>query len=559
MRVATALVMLCAALVGAPLFLLALSLISGISPVLQHLADTLLPEAALNTLFLMLIVGSGTAIVGVTTAWLVTRYQFAGSRFFDLALLLPLAMPAYIIGYAYTDTLSFSGPVQTFLRGLAGMSGGSFWFPDFQSVWGAGLMLVLVLYPYVFLLARAAFLDQTAQCLDAARLAGASPLRVFTHVGVPIARPAIIAGVSLALMETLADFGTVQYFGVNTFTTLIYRSWFGMGDPRAAMQLATGLLILVAAIVTLERVSRGKRHFHAGARNLRRHAPVQLTGMRAFAALSACALPALLGFVIPLGILISLHIRGGDPFFSTRFLVLIGNSLSLAGIAACLVVGIAFLSTATLRWRPSRPLRTAIGLMNLGYAVPGTVIAVAILYPAGILDGWLAPLLDRITGQSHGMLISGTAAMLLFAYLVRFFAVAQRGIDTGFSRIPNSIDDVSRVLGTRPSTVFVTIHTPLLRRTLITAGLMVFVDVLKELPATLIVRPFNFDTLAVRVYQLASDERLDQAATGAIVIVLAGLIPVLLLMHASRQQFGQHTKSGSRSSLPTQTGYLDNA
>ncbi len=551
--------MLCAAIVSAPIVLLALSLTSGPTPVLAHLAATILPEAILNTLILMMIVGLGTSTIGVVTAWLVTRYQFTGSRLFDLVLLLPLAMPAYIIGYAYTDALGFSGPVQSFLRSLLGIQHALPWFPDVHSMWGAGSMLVLVLYPYVFLLARAAFLDQSAQCLDAARLAGAPPMRVFTRIGLPLARPAIIAGVSLALMETLADFGTVQYFGVNTFTTLIYRSWYGMGDLKAAMQLATALLTIVALVVTAEWMSRGNRQFHAGARGMRRRAPIHLTGWHAHAAQAVCALPCLLGFVIPLVILVTLHMRGGDPLFSARFVTQIINSIILATLAACFVAGLAFLATATARWHRSGHLRAAIGVMNLGYAVPGTVIAVAILYPVGIADRWFATALTAVTGQPHGLLISGTVVMLLFAYLVRFFAVAQRGIETGFSRIPRSIDDVARVLGSRPATVFVTIQTPLLRRSLFTACLMVFVDVLKELPATLIVRPFNFDTLAVRVYQLASDERLEQAATGSILIVLAGILPVIMLMQASRQYHAEKSTFVPATLHNRSGGHLDNA
>jgi iron(III) transport system permease protein len=556
-RIASALVIVFAAMISAPMVLLALSLSSGFSPVLAHLTATILPEAIYNTLLLLLIVGLGTTIIGVTTAWLITRYRFAGSRILDLVLLLPLAMPAYIIGYAYTDTLGFSGPVQSFLRGVFGTDRGAFWFPDIHAVWGAGLMLTLVLYPYVFLLARTAFLDQSAQCLDAARLAGATPLRVFVQIGIPLARPAIIAGASLAMMETLADFGTVQYFGVNTFTTLIYRSWYGMGDPQAAMQLATGLLAIVGIVVMAEWMSRGARRFYNGVRGQRRIAPIHISGWRAIAAQLACALPTLLGFFIPLGILCGLHSRGGDQFFSPRVLMQIGNSFWLAGVAACVVVAIAFLAAATERWQPSTTLRVAIRAMNLGYAVPGTVIAVAILYPSGMLDRWLASALGVLTGQSYGLLLSGTVVILLFAYLVRFFTVAHRGIETGFSRIPNSIDDVARVLGARPATVLTTIHSPLLRRALLTAGLMVFVDVLKELPATLIIRPFNFDTLAVRVYQLASDERLEQAATGAIMIVLVGIIPVILLMHASRRGFDHDTDFELRRTTLLQVKHLD--
>jgi iron(III) transport system permease protein len=528
----------CAALVAAPLFVLVYSLTYAISPTLEHMAATLLPEAVTNTLFLMAMVGIGTTVIGVSTAWLVTRYAFSGSRMLDVLLLLPLAMPAYIIGYAYTDALGFTGPLQSALRQIFGWNRADYGFPDVHSLGGAGFMLTLVLYPYVFLLARTAFLDQSAQCLDAARVAGASRWRMFGTVALPLARPAIIAGVSLALMETIADFGTVQYFGVNTFTTLIYRSWYGMGDRIAAMQLATGLLALVMLLIGLEHLSRRQRRFSTGARGQRRSTPIRLIGRQALLAQIICATPVLFGFAIPVVILTMLHIHGGDPFFSGRFMGYAANSFMLATTAAILVVSLSFIAACTARLAPSVAVRRAISLMNTGYAIPGTVIAVAILYPLGLLDRVLSITLLSWTGRNYGLLLSGTVTALLFAYLVRFFAVAHNGIEAGFQKIPTTIDDVARVLGTRPSGVITHIHAPLIRRPLLMAGLMVFVDVLKELPATLIIRPFNFDTLAVRVYQLASDERLEQAATGALMIVLVGLLPVLLLMQASRQNTG---------------------
>jgi iron(III) transport system permease protein len=496
---------------------------------LGHLASTTLPGILANTGLMLVLVGVGVCVIGIGTAWLVTMCRFPGSDALHWLLLLPLAMPAYIIGYAYTDALAFAGPFQTMLRETFAWSRGDYWFPDIHNVPGVSLMLTLVLYPYVYLLARAAFLDQSTCVLEASRMLGAGHWGAFRRVGLPMARPAIAAGLALALMEALADFGTVEYFGVQTFTTAIYRTWFGMGDRVAAAQLASGLLVFVALLIALELRARAGRQFLQGVKRPRPVSPLTLTGWRAGLAGLACVLPVLLGFVLPVAILLRLHLMQGDPFFGERFLVYARNSVLVSGLAALVIVGAAFLLAYTMRVVKAPVGQAVVRFATLGYAIPGTVIAVGVLIPLGLFDNALDGWMRATFGISTGLLLSGTLGALVFAYLVRFLAVAANALDSGFGKISPRYDDVARTLGSSPMGVVAHVHLPLLRRAMLTALIVVFVDVLKELPATLIVRPFNFDTLAVRVYQLASDERLAQASTGALAIVAMGLLPVILL------------------------------
>ncbi len=496
---------------------------------LTHLAATILPELVLNTLGLVVMVGIGTAVVGTGTAWLVSACRFPGSRSMQWLLLLPLAMPAYIIGYAYTDFLVFAGPLQTGLRDLFGWTKHDYWFPDIHSLWGVSLMLVLVLYPYVFFLARTAFLEQSRGLLDVARTLGRSPWNVFGTVALPMARPAIAAGVALALMEAIADFGTVQYFGIQTFTTAIYRTWFGMGDRVGAAQLASALLAFVFLLVAMEHWSRSRQAFYDTSGRALKPQPVPLRGWAAVVAFSACAIPVLLGFVLPVLILLDLHIEAGDGFLGTRIMVYAGNSFLLAGAAAVIVTACAVLTGYCLRKSRGGVTSGLVRLSTMGYAIPGTVIAVGVLIPLGAFDNWLDAQMRNWFDISTGLILSGSIVALLFAYTVRFLAVANGAVESGFKRIPVHIDDVARTLGRTRRGVIAIVHLPLLRRSLLMSAAIVFVDVLKELPATLIIRPFNFDTLAVRVYQLASDERLSEAATGSLVIVAIGLVPIFLL------------------------------
>lgn len=527
--------LLIAGLVATPLVSLSLSLTQPGAGSIGHLAETLLLDAVFNTAGMMLLVGAGCASIGVGAAWLVTAFSFRGSRTLEWLLLLPLAMPAYIIGYAYTDALAFAGPVQSALRSAFGWSRADYWFPDIHSLWGVSLMLTLVLYPYVYMLARSAFIEQSACIMDASRTLGGGLHESFWRIALPLARPAIAAGTALALMEALADFATVQYFGIHTFTTLIYRTWFGMGDRIAAAQLSVGLLVFVLALLLLEMRSRGGRRYSRTSRRERVIAAKPLAGWRGALAFCLCAAPVALGFGLPVGILLDLHLEGGDPFFGVRFLTLAGNSLALAALSSLVIVCAGGVLAYALRVSPSPLARGAVRFATLGYAIPGTVVAVGVLLPLGLFDNALDGFMRATFGISTGLMLSGTLVALVFAYLVRFLAIATGGIEAGYARIGLSVDHAARTLGSSQASVAQRIHAPMLRRSLITAALVVFVDVMKELPATLIVRPFNFDTLAVRVYQLASDERLAQSSTAALTIVAIGIVPVLLLMRATRR------------------------
>lgn len=525
-----------AGLVALPLITVLWSLTGPYGQTLTHLVDTILGEVLVNTLMMCILVGLGTLVLGVGTAWLVAACRFPGSRQFEWLLILPLAMPSYIIGYAYMDLMAFAGPLQTAIRTTFGVGRGEYWFPPLSGVSGASVMFTLVLYPYVYLLARGAFVEQSACIVDAARALGARPFEAFRKISLPMARPAIAAGVALALMETLADFGMVQYFGVLTFTTVIFRTWFGMGDPVAAAQLASGLLIFVLALLLLEQRSRSQRRFSRTSRRARLFSPYQLSGWKAGLAFTTCALPVTLGFLVPVAVFLQMQIKGGDAVLSEQFLTLARNSLLLAGLAAALITLVGALLAYALRISQSPLTRGAVRFATLGYAMPGTIIAVGVLIPFGLFDNGLDTLMRNMFGISTGLLLSGSLAAVMLAYLVRFLAVATHSVSSGYARIGANLDDAARLLGAGPTEVVRRIHRPLLSRSLLTAAALVFVDVMKELPATLIVRPFNFDTLAVRVYNFASDERLMQASTSALCIVAVGLIPVILLSHSLRNE-----------------------
>jgi iron(III) transport system permease protein len=525
---------LLAFLVALPILSLAWSLTQTGTGAVAHMAETVLVAAVANTIGMLAMVAAGCLIIGVGAAWAVTAFRFPGSRALEWLLLLPLAMPAFIIGYAYTDVLAFAGPVQRGLREAFGWSRGDYWFPDIHSLWGVSLMLTLVLYPYVYMLARAAFTEQSACIMDASRALGGSLSESFWRIALPMARPAIAAGLALALMEALADFGTVQYFGIHTFTTLIYRAWFGMGDRVAAAQFSIGLLCFVLLLMALELRARNARRFGRTSKRERVLNAVPLRGWRAALAFSLCGLPVLFGFIVPVGIFLAMHVEGGDPVFGPRFIGYATNSVMLAGLAAVIIVLAGATLAYALRLSRGPALTGAVRFATLGYAIPGTVIAVGVLIPLGAFDNAVDAFARQTFGFGTGLLISGTVAAMLFAYLVRFLAISTHTIEAGYHRIGPNIDHVARTLGASQGEIARRLHAPMLWRSLITAGLIVFVDVTKELPATLIVRPFNFDTLAVRVYSLASDERLMQASTSALAIVAIGVLPVLLLMRATR-------------------------
>jgi iron(III) transport system permease protein len=504
-------------------------LLGGSGDTWSHLASTVLPDYILNTLILCLGVGTGVIVVGVSTAWLVSIHDFPGRRVFEWALVLPLAVPAYVMAYAYTDLLQFVGPVQTWLRETFNLTPGQYWFPDIRTVGGACAVFIFVLYPYVYLLARAAFLERASGMLEAGRSLGLGPWASFFRVSLPLARPAIAAGASLALMETLADYGAVSYFGVPTFTSGIYRAWFSLGDRVAAAQLAALLLGFVALVLALERMSRGRARFNNTTGRNRPAPGYRLHGLKAVGAFVACLLPLALGFLVPAGTLLEMALTEGDAQFGARFVQLSRNSFVLAAITAFAAVVAAVLLAYAARLSGQLLPKLINRFVGLGYAVPGSVIAVGILIPVTRLDTWLAAQVEAFTGHAPGLLLTGGIAALVYAYLVRYLTVSLQTVEASLAKVTPTMDDAARSLGFGHAATLQRVHLPLLRGSLLTAGLLVFVDVMKELPATLVMRPFNFDTLATQAHALASDERLAEASTAALAIVGVGVLPLVLL------------------------------
>jgi len=528
---------LAAVLIVAPIVSLGTNLFAtGTAGTWSHLASTVLPDYIVTTLWLCLGVGIGSTLLGVGAAWLVTHFDFPLRRTFEWALVLPLAMPAYVMAYAYTDLLQFAGPVQGWLRATFGWTRADYVFPDVRTVAGAMLMFAGVLYPYVYMLTRAAFLERGSGVIEAGRSLGLTPWQSLLRVSLPMARPAIVAGVALALMETLADYGTVSYFAVQTFTTGIYRAWFSLGDRVAAAQLSMCLLAFVVVVLTLERISRGRARFHAT--GSRRHAPrgAHLGGWRALLAIGGCLLPVGVGFLLPGGVLLRMAFLEGDAQFGARFVDLARNSFLVSVVTALLAVMLAVLIAYARRQQPTPLARAAHWAAGMGYALPGSVIAVGLLIPLAQFDNALAQWLKASFGWNTGLLLTGGIAALIYAYLVRFLTAALQTVDSALHRVTPNMDDAARSLGLTPSQALRRVHVPLLRRGLLTAGLLVFIDVMKELPATLVLRPFNFDTLATQAYTLASDERLTEASTASLAIVAVGLLPMIVLCRQIAQE-----------------------
>ncbi|MGB3572089.1 MAG: iron ABC transporter permease [Phormidesmis sp.] len=519
-----------AVLVCLPVLVVLGSVFANTGEIWAHLVDTVLAKYVTNSLILMVGVGIGVLTIGVGSAWLVTMCEFTGSQVFEWALLLPLAAPAYLLAYTYTDWLEYYGPIQTGLRSLFGWEQATdYWFPNVRSVWGAIAMFTLTLYPYVYMLARVAFLEQSICTIEASRSLGCGPWRSFSKVAVPLARPAIIAGLSLALMETLNDFGTVQYFSVATFTTGIYRTWFGMGERVAAAQLSAVLMLFILALILLERWSRQQAQYYQANNSVQTPTRYSLRGIRGILAFLACFLPIGLGLLLPGGLLIKMVCQNLDKALSNRFVELASNSLTVAGLTAAIALLLSLVLAYGQRLNGNRIIRAGVRLAAMGYGIPGAVIAVGILIPVARLDRAIANWAKIAFNASPGLLISGTIIALVFAYLVRFLAVALSSVESGLGKIRPNLDDAARSLGYTPTATLTKVHAPLMTSSLLTAVMLVFVDVMKELPATLVMRPFNFDTLAVRVYQYASDERLIEAAAPALTILLVGLVPVIVL------------------------------
>ncbi|AVF40283.1 iron ABC transporter permease [Pandoraea apista] len=495
--------------------------------ILVHMLDTVLPEYALNSLRISLAVSAGVVVMGVASAWLVVHYAFPGRRLLEWALILPLAMPAYVTAYAYTDFLQFAGPVQSALRQWLAVDR-VVWFPEIRSWYGAAWVFAGAFYPYVYLLARTAFLEHSQRFFEAARTLGCTPLQAFMRVALPLARPALVAGVALVLMETLADYGAVAYFGVPTFTTGIYRAWLSMGDRVAAAQLSACLLFAVLFLLIAEARSRARlRYYGTPGRAPTISRRTRLRGARAALATLACALPLIAGFVLPALVMLRLAVSELDQVPWPRYGEWVYNTVRLAAVAALVASAFAIVLGYAQRLAPGRVTRVATRLVGVGYAIPGAVIALGILTPVLFLDTWLG----NVFG-ARGLVLAGTGGVLIYAYVVRFLPAALQSVDAGFARIAPNLDASARSLGVGGWSMLRRVHLPLLRGSVLTAALLVFVDVMKELPATLALRPFNMDTLAVVTSHLAADERLAEAAVPALTLVLVGLLPVLVLARA---------------------------
>ncbi|WP_330203448.1 iron ABC transporter permease [Cyanobacterium sp. Dongsha4] len=525
-----------ALLISVPILTVVTSIFADHQEIWQHLQETVLKDYIVNSLVLMLGVTIGVLIIGVGCAWLVTMCEFWGASLWEWLLLMPLAAPAYILAYSYTNMLEYFGPVQIWLRTIFGWESiDDYWFPSIRNIWGAIAMLVLVLYPYVYLLARVAFLEQSVCTLEASRSLGYNPWKSFLKVALPLARPSIIAGLALALMETLNDFGTVQYFGVSTFTTGIYRTWLGMGERVAAAQLASFLMGFIVILLAIEKLSRSHARYYQTSSNQQKLPRFHLSWWRSILAFFACLIPVTLGFFIPLIYLLNLTIRNREETLNESFWALAKNSLILAVISAIIAIIIGLFMAYGKRIIPHKIIKTSVGIASLGYAIPGSVIAVGILIPLGRFDNAVDSWMNSNFNISTGLLLSGTITGLIYAYLVRFLAVSFNTIESSLTKIKPNLDDASRSLGYGAIATLVKVHLPLIKGGMLTALMLVFVDVMKELPATLVMRPFNFDTLAIRVYQYASDERLIEASAPALAIILVGILPVIALSYRIAQ------------------------
>jgi iron(III) transport system permease protein len=506
--------------------------------------ETQLVELIWNTIILIIGVGFGVLVIGTGLAWMVTMYRFPGRALFEWLLILPLAIPSYVFGFVFLAIFDYSGPVQSWLRGLFGPQ---VWFPEIYSYGGVTIVMTLVLYPYVYLLARAAFLEQAGATLETARSLGARPIDVFWKVALPLARPSLAAGLAFALMEALADFGTVAIFGYPTFTVAIYKVWFGMFDRGAATELASLLIFFTLGLYLLERTARGRARFYQTEGTVRAARPKRLRGWKGPIASSVAILVVGVAFALPVAQL--LVWAAGSIEYEDRYPEFVLNTLLLGATTAALAIGAAVVVAYGLRLSSQRFVRIFARIANMGYALPGSVIAVGVLVPLAFFDHSLDALLQSTAGISIGLVFTGSMFGLVFAYLVRFLAVGCQTVEASLSKVTPNMDMAGRSLGVSKGGVLWRIHLPLIRGGLSAAAILVFVDVMKEMPATLLLRPFGYDTLAVRVWQLTSESLWEAAALPALTIVVAGILPVMLLV-------GGHIRPGSgrgysiHSSLP---------
>ena len=495
-----------------------------------HLISTILPRSIRDTFLLMAGVGCLTLLIGTVTAWLVTMYDFPGRRYFDWALLLPLAMPTYMIAYCSVDLLEYSGPVQTGLRSLFGWQDSrDYWFPNIATLPGAILVMALVLYPYVYLAARASFMQQSVRVLEVARTLGQTPFGAFRRVGLPLARPHLIAGLILALMECLNDYGAVAYFGVETLTASVYSTWLERSNLGGAAQIATLMLIIVIALLFIEQKARSDKKYYSATGHSHRLPVIVLGGWQGSAAAFICALPFLLGFALPFITLLMASYRFFDFIWTEIFWRAAGFSIMLAGLTSVIAVSVALLLSYGKRVTAHPWLRPVNWLAGTGYAIPGAILAIGILIPLATFDNFVDSLMRSYFGISSGLLLSGSVIALLFAYLVRFLAISLGTVEAGFHKVSPNLDGAARTLGQSGAGTFFSVLLPIMRAPIAAAALLVFVDTMKELPATLLLRPFNFDSLATLVFEFASREEFEEAGLAGLTIVAFGLVPLLLL------------------------------
>ncbi|MFM5876320.1 ABC transporter permease [Aeromonas veronii] len=517
-----------ALLLGLPVIALLFSAFSAEGELFRHLADTVLLDYLGNTLGLVVGVVLLSLLFGVPTAWLVAMCQVPGRRALQWALMLPMAMPSYIVAYVYTDLLDYSGPLQAGLRALFGWnSPADYWFPAIRSLGGAAWVLALVLFPYVYLLTRASFLEQSVSLIHSSRLLGCTPWQSFRRLSLPLARPAIMVAVSLVAMETLADFATVHFFAINTLTTAVYDTWLGYGSLATAAKLSCLMLLAVVLLIALERRSRSRQQVFQKSMGHEQPLRYPLKGMsRALAGLWCWGL-VLAGFGLPFVILLDYGVRYFELSWTPEFVRFAGNSLAISALTALLAMGIALLLGFFRRldggFKSLLPLRIAA----MGYAMPGTVLAIGVLVPLTALDFAINDLAEWLGRQGPGLLLTGTITAIVFGYLVRFVAIAIGSVESSMGKISPSLDMAARSLGQGDGGMLRRVHLPLVRRGLFAGAMLVFIESMKELPAALLLRPFNFDTLATHVYQFVSDEMLERGALGAIVIVLVGLLPLI--------------------------------
>jgi iron(III) transport system permease protein len=530
-----------AALVAAPIISVLLLATSPSDGIWHHLVSTVLPRYIQTTIILMIGVGICTATIGIGTAWLVTLCNFPGKRIFEWALLLPLAIPTYVVAYVYTDILEFAGPVQEILRDFFGWKSGSdYWFPEIRSLGGAIAMMTLALYPYLYLLTRIAFLQQSASLLEACRILGRGPWRAFFQVALPLARPSVVVGVSLVLMETLNDFGTVDFFSIETLTAGIYDVWLNMNNAAGAAQLATVSLAFVLTLMGIERYSRRKQKYFQTISKFQSISNFPLTRGKSFLAFFSCLLPIVLGFLIPAGVLLVYATQFYEESLSANFMLYARNSLVLSSLSAGLAALLGLFIAYGVRLSGNWILLAAARFASIGYAIPGAVLAVGVITPLSRADTALNNFTESIFGISTGLLLSGTIIAITYGYLVRFLALSYGTAEAGLSKITSNMDGAARTLGMSPTKTLIRVHFPILKGSILTAAILVFVDTMKELPMTLLLRPFNYGTLATHVHQFASDELLEESALGALAIVAAGILPVILLSATIRNTRPRH-------------------